>query len=566
MRYIVLFGLVFLAAALVASGGDGPAGAIPQARTLDAHAEVPLLRNPHDVDRLPNGNTLVADSDRMRPIEVSQAHDVVWQYGALDRPYDGDRLADDHTLISKASRQRVIELDETGAIVWSYPPGLVDIDLPSAGTGSPAGTIAVRVDAPVPGAARYPDGAPVIIWVPGGYACWDLNHGLPAQADDLIILTFQFPGCTDTATGRHSDGTYDYRGLKTILALADVIRYAGGELADDQGRTIDQVVPVPVLHNNVGLIGASNGGNLIIAAPARWSAGLSGHLRYAIQWETPVSSQIATRDLGRVWLKPSSKQGDYFNDLYLGYDPLIFPMDFISMTFNIAETYYQVFHDGNGDGTYTTDPDEQVPYDPAHPYDPDLNHDGYLDPRTEDFPFDTYSDTLRVVYSRAVARALYEGDVFSGNWPANIATVTQTNLYWDIRESVRLYDEALANVPGLEGMVLASVRDHVQSMAGKPHIRQAFEGWDSYGAWVQINPSPTYLLEVDPTLDPSDLPDNPPNTPPVDWAVPDGYCMPEAVAGYGQLGDGVYQLAAVWQMADRAYRWKVYLPLVMREN
>jgi len=422
----------------------------------------------------------------------------------------------------------------------------------------------VRIDAPVPGAARYPDGAPVIIWVPGGFECRDLSHKLPTQAGDLIILTWIFPGCTDTATGRHSDGAYDYRGLDTMLALADVIRYAAGQLVDSQGRTIDQVVPVPVLHDNIGLIGVSNGGNLIIAAQARWGAGLSGYLRYAIQWETPVSSQVATRDLGRVWLKPSSAQGDYFNDLYLGYDPLIFPMDFISLTYNITETYYQVFHDGNGDGTYTTIPNENVPYDPDHPYDPDLIDDGYLDPYTEDFPFDTYSDTLGVVYSRAVARALYERDVFSGTWPITIATVTQTNRYWDIRESVRLYDKALVNVPDLEGMILASVRDHVQSMAGKPHIRQAFEGWASLGAWVQINPSRAYMLEVDPTLDPLALPGNLPNVPPADWFDPDSYCEPENILGYGDLDDGVYQLAAIWQMADRAHGWRAYLPLATK--
>jgi hypothetical protein len=65
------------------------------------------------------------------------------------------------------------------------------------------------------------------------------------------------------------------------------------------------------------------------------------------------------------------------------------------------------------------------------------------------------------------------------------------------------------------------------------------------------------VLEVDPTLNPLALPDNRPNKPPV-WEQESIYSVPESI------DDAVYQLAAVWQMADRAYGWKVYLPLVTR--
>jgi hypothetical protein len=512
---------------------------------------------PRDADRLDNGNTLIADSDRMRLVEVSYDKQVVWQYGDLDRPYDGDRLPNGHTLISKFAGERVVEVDATGGVVWSYPPGLIDVDLPSASTGSPDGTLAVRIDAPVPGAARYSDGAPTVVWISGGYDCYDLGHGLPAQADDLIILTFEFPGCTDTATGRHSDGAYDYRGEQTILALADVIRYAAGELVDNHGRAIDQMVPVSVLHDNIGLIGSSNGGNLIVAAPALEGVGLSGHLRYLVQWETPVSSQVACRDLGRVWMKPFSAQGDFFNWRYEGYDPLIFPVDYSDLYYNLTEPYYPVFHERSGDGAYTTIPDEQ---NPTAPPNPDLNGDGDLDEEdAEDFPVDTYPDAAKVYYSRAVTHALEQYDVFGGYWPTNVGTPAEADAYWDIREAVRLYGQALTNIPDLEGMVLASVRDHVQSASDKPHIRQAFEGWNGTGTWVQINPSPDYLLQVDPSLNQADLPDNAPNTAPVDWADPPSYCVPESIPD-----DGIYQLAAIWQMADRAYGWRVYLPFVAR--
>jgi hypothetical protein len=154
------------------------------------------------------------------------------------------------------------------------------------------------------GHARYPEGAPVLVWGAGGVEVKGLDHDLPASVDDIIIITFVFPGGEDPWAGRRSDGVYDYRGPNCIAALRDVILYAAGELTDSLGRTIDDIVPVPVLHDNIGLEGVSNGGNIIVAVAALHGDDLAGHLRYIIQWETPVSSQVATRDLGRVWLEP----------------------------------------------------------------------------------------------------------------------------------------------------------------------------------------------------------------------------------------------------------------------
>ncbi|MGA9349589.1 MAG: hypothetical protein WBW48_12420, partial [Anaerolineae bacterium] len=73
-------------------------------------------------------------------------------------------------------------------------------------------------------------------------------------------------------------------------------------------------------------------------------------------------------------------------------------------------------------------------------------------------------------------------------------------------------------------------------------------GWGGGGVgWVQINPSPAYLIEADPSLaGRDDLPNRVPNTPPADWGRVDSYCVPE------DIPEATYQLAAVWRMADRA--------------
>ncbi|MFQ5821103.1 MAG: aryl-sulfate sulfotransferase [Candidatus Heimdallarchaeota archaeon] len=97
----------------------------------------------HDVDKLDNGNILIADMSRDRVIEVTMDYQVVWEWRAIDwfdppanwDPYadktenttndwthlnDADRLTNGHTLISLRNLHKVIEVNETGHIVWSW--------------------------------------------------------------------------------------------------------------------------------------------------------------------------------------------------------------------------------------------------------------------------------------------------------------------------------------------------------------------------------------------------------------------------------------------------------------
>jgi len=421
----------------------------------------------------------------------------------------------------------------------------IDVDLPSSSTGTSDGTLALRILAPsTVAAARYSDGAPVVVLVPGGDAQGSLRPQLPL-ADDVIRISFLFPGGTDRASGRNSDGSYDHRGANSIAALRDVIRFAAGDLADSMGRTIDDVVPVPVLHDNIGLLGSSNGGNIVVAVAAQHGSALAGHLRYVVQWESPVSSQITTIDLGGVSLDcPSGRRRrlDATNPRYLSYGPLVLNVDYSQIAYDPTDRRHAVFLDGNGDGSYST-----VVEPRSGCLTPDLNLNGTLE-TNEDFPLGAYTAGVKWVYSRPATQALADYGVFGGTWPADIATVSEASAFWDLREAVRLYPDALSYLPGLEGMVLATPVDHVQSAPDHPHIRQAFEGWDNAGAWVQINPDSAYLVQADPGLSGrTDLPANSPNTPPADWTDVAAYTVPEDVAV------DVLQAAAVWQMADRAH-------------
>ena len=76
------------------------------------------LRNPYDADRLPNGNTLIADTFGSRVIEVDPKGTIVWSFDKEIRPFDCDRLANGNTLIADVRKDRVLEVDPKGEVVW----------------------------------------------------------------------------------------------------------------------------------------------------------------------------------------------------------------------------------------------------------------------------------------------------------------------------------------------------------------------------------------------------------------------------------------------------------------
>jgi hypothetical protein len=51
-----------------------------------------VLNDPRDADRLPNGNTLIADRYGDRIIEVTPEGDIVWEFYAPWQPYDAERV------------------------------------------------------------------------------------------------------------------------------------------------------------------------------------------------------------------------------------------------------------------------------------------------------------------------------------------------------------------------------------------------------------------------------------------------------------------------------------------
>ena len=423
----------------------------------------------------------------------------------------------------------------------------IDVSLPSESTGVAGGTLAVRIFSPASRSVmRHTEGAPVLVHAPGSDTAGSLEAPV-AQASSVIRIAFLYPGGRDLTTQRSSSGSYDYRGERSIAAMRDVVLFAAGQLTDSNGRRIDEVVPVPVQKSNIGLFGSSNGGNMVVAVLASHGIQLAPYVKYVIQWESPVLSQVATVDAGPTRLICSNNRRDSLASGNPWYRPkgnslTELAIDYSRIRYSPTSSSAPVFFDGNGDGRYTTIAD------PARPgcQTPDLNGDGQIS-TLEDRPLGAYgSASGKQYYSRqATAELAASGTVKS--WPTTIATPAEAATFWDLREAVRLYDEAVGQVPQLEAMVLTGFTDHVQTtMTENAHVRMAFENLNNLGVWVRINPGRQSAIGVDPRLSTrSDLPETPANTAPADWTARSTYTYPDNA-------EATYWAAAVYEMADRA--------------
>jgi len=78
---------------------------------------------PNDCDRLSNGNTLISLRNWNTTIEVNTQGEIVWEYngtGTIIRQHNPDRLYNGHTVFTDSENDRVIEIDRDGSIVWEY--------------------------------------------------------------------------------------------------------------------------------------------------------------------------------------------------------------------------------------------------------------------------------------------------------------------------------------------------------------------------------------------------------------------------------------------------------------
>jgi hypothetical protein len=87
----------------------------------------PVVEVAESAQRLPNGNTVIADTGRMRVIEVDPNDKVIWEFKVPNnnkRPNPTmrqmRRLDNGNTLICASTEDTVMEVDQQGKVVWHY--------------------------------------------------------------------------------------------------------------------------------------------------------------------------------------------------------------------------------------------------------------------------------------------------------------------------------------------------------------------------------------------------------------------------------------------------------------
>jgi len=153
-------------------------------------------------------------------------------------------------------------------------------------------------------------------------------------------------------------------------------------------------------------------------------------------------------------------------------------------------------------------------------------------------------------FSRGLTNALHENGVFTNEtWPADLATPKETNAFWPYRTTVGNYPLIAEDLSELKVMIVFARDDHVQSAPDKPHIHQAYDGFNGTAdLWVRMNPDNVYFQALNDSLD-QGYPENPANHEPEKWNDTRSWGYPATYGSQFYSKTGSY--AGMAEMADR---------------
>jgi hypothetical protein len=394
----------------------------------------------------------------------------------------------------------------------------------------------------IPRQPRFTNGLPVVIHVTGGVQAGGARGRPEYVGHGFVEIHFAFPG--GGQGDERSGGTYDFRGPNCIRALADVIRFATGRIADREGRRIGELARgVRVLTNNVGIVGSSHGGNACGLAMARHGQEFPNLAWYA-SMESPYGEGAANVELGghESGVNPAYDPKTGVLDLSkLAWSGELSPGLFRKpMPVNTRELKGAFFFDLDGDGQFSRD---------------------------TDFPANCFvgdaGDGVKAWYSPRLIAAAEQRKLITGERPRHVPTLAESKAFWHYRDAAPSIPEAVRNCPNVAVIVYANERDHVQADPAHTHILGQMEGFRKAGArFARLNPDRAYVERVvaaGPQLQrQQQFPDNPAGKAWTRGNIGEGL-EPSA------LTPGTYMQAAVCELADRAQaaNWSANLDAVL---
>jgi len=403
-----------------------------------------------------------------------------------------------------------------------------------------AGTEGIAASVLIPRQPRFTNGAPVVINVTGGVKSGSARGRPEYVRHGFVEISFAFPGGGEG--DERSGGQYDFRGTNCVRALADVIRFATGRIADRNGRTISDVARgITVLTNNTGIVGSSHGGNACGMAMALYGREFPDLAWYA-SMESPYGEGAANVELGGrdSGLNPAYDPKTGVLDLSrLAWSPELSPgLMRKPMLVNTRELKGAFFFDLDGDGRFS---------------------------ETKDFPVNGFvgdaGDGVKAWYSPRILAEAEKRKLISGERPGHVPTLAESQEFWRYRDAAPGIPDAVRNCTNLAVIVYANERDHVQVDPAHTHILEQVEGFRKAGAhFVRLNPDRAYVESVIPTSKvETQFPDNPAGKVWTRANIAEGV-EPSA------LPIGIYMQAAACELADRAQVgvWSNDLDAVLR--
>ncbi len=339
-------------------------------------------------------------------------------------------------------------------------PNSVGTFVPSEAGGSEG----IYVEITFPDSARYPEGAPVVVHIAGGWGAEGLSVARDAMTPGFVEIRYNFPG--GGIPGKASGGSFDDRGENCIRATRDVIRFAMGKIPDRNGKYLrDFSGGIHALPGNVGLCGWSNGGNATLTAAGMLGDELRG-LAWIVNWESPVGDGMPTVDAGTNGnVNPAYDAATGAWDL----SRLAYSDTLLVSKPGLPELRGGLYFDLDGSGS------------------PEAGRDWFLT------PYASKSAPVRTYYSLRNLHEAVQRGLIPPAAPPHLANVDETVNFWQWRNGFFFYTAAVIHNPGLMFIAAASDTDHVQGAADHPHVLEQYDGLLRAGArFVRLNADRSY--------------------------------------------------------------------------
>jgi hypothetical protein len=364
------------------------------------------------------------------------------------------------------------QFDRPGLPDRNHPGRRVFTHIPS----SVGGEQGIAVGVLIPRQPRYTNGAPIAIDVAGGVQSGSASGRPEYVGLGFVEIRFAFPG--GGQGDERSGGIYDFRGPHCIRALADVIRFAMGRIADKDGRRIGELSGViGILTNNCGIVGSSHGGNACGMAMALHGQEFADLAWYA-SMESPYGEGAANVELG-----------GRDSGVNPAYDPKTGVLD-------ISRLAWSADLSPGLRGKQMPVPTRGL----KGAFFFDLDQDGKFSAE-KDFPANCFvgddGGGVKAWYSPRILAEAERRYLIAGQRPPHIPSLEQSKEFWRYRDAAPSIPEAVRNCTNLAVIVYANERDHVQAAPDHGHILIQVEGFRLAKArFLRLNPDRSYVGRI----------------------------------------------------------------------